>query len=137
VRAPRSLGSAALRVHVYYRNHLLQSYRLDAEVTSREEQRTNSSVLGVSLEHARVERLVALQKTEPRSLSIAMNLDRAGTHSVGFKGTDGAGELTLSAVTYQADVKAFLTELEAASRDPKNKKKGRLYPQQAPGDPAL
>src|SRR6185369_11843804 len=26
VRAPRSLGSAALRVHVYYRNHLLQSY---------------------------------------------------------------------------------------------------------------
>jgi hypothetical protein len=133
VRAPRAVGRAGLRVLVYYFNHLVQSWLLEAEVTQQEEHRTTNDALRVSLEYARVERLNKVEAAKPRALSIAANDDGHGTHNITVKGTSGAGELTLPPLTYEKDVDDFLKQLADASRDPKNPKKGRTYPPPAAG----
>ena len=135
VRTPRAPGPAALRIHVFYQNHLVHSYLLQAQVTPEEEHRPSKDGVRVTLDYARVERLTSIEGVKPRALAICMN--RGATHEFLVKGSTGAGELTLPALTYKNEVDAFLLELAAASQDRNKPGRGRIYKESAPGAPAL
>jgi hypothetical protein len=137
VRAPPEPGPAALRVHVYYQNHLVHSYLLEAEVaTDGETSHSAEEVLRVVLTYAPVGRLASLDSTGSRTLSIGANAGPNATHELIVKSTGSTGELTLFPSTFEPQVEKFLRELERASRDARNPNQGRVYATVPSGSPA-
>ncbi len=131
VRAPEHLGPTELRICLYYRNHLVQSYVLSAVVTSAEQQHSDSSVerLSVMLEFSRTERFTNLDELRPRALSLGVNSGASSaTHELMVKADKAEAELTLFPSTYANEVKKFRDMIEAAARDPSNPNAPRSYP---------
>jgi hypothetical protein len=136
VRAPERPGPAELRICVYHRNHLIQSFRLDALVEPSEQPHANETVLRVRLELSRAENFVDLDELGPRTLSIGLNrAARGGTHDFILKGTGGSDELSLPATTFQQSADELRRVLERAARDPLNPALMRDYPTLAAGAP--
>lgn len=133
VRAPESPGPASLRVHVYYRNHLIQSFLLTAVVTTQEEQ-VPETPTEVTLEYTRVDRLV-LDHVQPRAMSLGVNDNGSKTHGLMLKGDGASGEVSLQSSAFSSQLDAYRKLLDKAARSAKNPAAGRMYPKLAPGDP--
>ncbi|MDP1829967.1 MAG: hypothetical protein Q8L48_42285 [Archangium sp.] len=94
VKTPRSPGRARLRVCIYEGNHLLQSFVLRADVQS--EERLGTSVLEVVTEFSRSDRMSDLSAFKNRELSIAVNDDPSGSHTLTFKRDTTSGTVRFS-----------------------------------------
>jgi len=92
LKAPSTLGAARLRVGVYLRNHLLQSFLVSATVEVEEREVPGpSAALSAGLELARSASFQNLNALTPRALCIGVNEDPSGgTHTFMVKGTDAA-----------------------------------------------
>lgn len=135
VRAPDDLGTAALRVHIYYRNHLVQSFLLETQVTAAEKQADADRGTRVSMVFTRVRRLV-LDQVQPRAFSIGVNANAIGTHELALKGDGTSGVVALLPSAYTAEVQKYRALLDYAARDPVNRDLGRTYGRVAAGDQA-
>jgi hypothetical protein len=136
IRAPKDLGTKQMRVCLYCKNHLIQSYRFTAEVTSAESpvNQQGKERLGAILEFSRTDHFSDLEEFQPRVLSVGVNSGNSSTHEVIAKSANNASaELTLSPVTFGPEVLKFRDTLERASRDPANPKLTRVYPEVLPG----
>lgn len=133
VQAPVKAGKASLRVHLYYRNHLVQTYLLDALVTEREKTHSRN-VVSASIVYSRLRRLTDVERVRERSLSIGVNSSNAATHEVIVKGTGVSGEVTLFPTTFNTEVGKFQTTLAGAMRDARNPRGSRIYPTIERGD---
>jgi CHAT domain len=136
IRTPKEVGTKQLRVCLYSKNYLIQSYQLAAEVTETELTRTDTGPepLTVKLEFSRTDKFSDLDEFRPRLLSIGANSsDDGATHKLIFKGEKVSGEITLFPVTYEQEVQKFRDTLESASKDPANPKLTRVYPPVRPG----
>jgi hypothetical protein len=134
VRAPEWSGAASLRVHLYHRNHLVQSYLLDAEISRDGEIVASEPALKVSLAYTRVRKLEDAENLQPRAFSIAVNDSGRGTHEVILKGDEEmSAELTLSGMAFDVQVRQFRATLDTAARDPVSPDNGRVYATLAPG----
>jgi hypothetical protein len=134
IRAPREPGPATLRAFLYYRNHLLQSFLLETEVTQFEEFR-NYNVTRVVLEYSRTERFTNLDELQPRAVSIGANRGLGDTHELFIKGAR-AGTVALGDRAFtdaMDDVRAILL---AATVDPNDSSMARVYAPVPPGDAA-
>jgi hypothetical protein len=132
VRTPRQTGPAALRVHFYYQNHLVQSYLLQSAIEPQETP-LNDDVLRVTLAYTRVKKLEDSTHLKSRAFSVAANAG-AGTHELILKGSaNAAAEVELGNTTYDVEVRRFRRLLDTAARDPVNPANGRVYPLVATG----
>jgi hypothetical protein len=96
ITAPNETGNARLRIAVYYdanlahgdqpssyHNHLLQSFLLEARVTSANQYEDNATT--VTLEFSRTEGFTNLDRHERRVASLAINSNGADTHTLMLK----------------------------------------------------
>lgn len=128
VRAPQTTGRAQLRICVYYRNHLLQSFLLDAEVAEKEDRRQEVQTQ-FKLEFSRTSRFTNLPELGARGLSIGANrLDSTGTHQIIVKGDQSAGVLDLGDEAFTKAMKEVRGLLREATVDPQDDRKPRPYP---------
>lgn len=134
IRAPREPGPATLRVCLYYRNHLLQSFLLEAEVTQFEESR-NYSTTRVVLEYSRTERFTNLDELQPRAISIGANRATGDTHELFIKGA-AAGTVPLGDKAFTDAMKDIRAILLDATVDPNDSSIPRVYAPVPPGDAA-
>ncbi|HSR68249.1 MAG TPA: hypothetical protein VLU25_09930 [Acidobacteriota bacterium] len=137
VRAPRRHGPAQLRICLYCRNHLLQSFLLHA-LTGKREAKQNpadgKNALRVELEHSATQRFEDLDSFKGRLLSIGSNQnDRDGSHELTVKGQAAAGNLSLLPMLHSGIVDELRKLLNEATADPNNQP--RSYPVIAPGQP--
>jgi hypothetical protein len=137
IRTPKDVGTKQLRVCLYCKNYLIQTYLLSAAITESELRRTEAGVapLTVRLEFSRTAKFADLDKFRPRALSIGVNSRGNSTHELIVKGEKASGELTLFPGTYDPEVKKFRDTLEAASKDPADPSVGRVYPPIPAGQP--
>jgi hypothetical protein len=93
LRAPQALGTAELRVVLYHRNNLLQSFVLSAQIAAQPSAAaatTNDPAVVVRLSASGVADFKVWQPPPPRKLSVAMNDDATpGAHTLMAK-VDGA-----------------------------------------------
>ncbi len=86
VQTPSNPGQALLRVCIYYKNNLLQSLAVNAQITSEEKEVDQGHWAEVdytlTADFAQVEQFPA------RPLNIFVNRSNDGTHSIGLKGKD-------------------------------------------------
>jgi len=139
IRAPRKVTQIAqLRILLYYRNHIVQSFLLSAEIT--EEERTSNESpesLRVSLEFTRTKRFTNLDSLAPRLLSLAINRGADATHNVSVKGESGVdGDVRLDPYTFDERVKELRESLKVATVDPNDSTTARIYPEVTDGQPA-
>jgi hypothetical protein len=113
VRAPLKPGPASLRVLIYFRNQLLQTFLLRTRVT-KSEQRKGLHTTRVRLEFSRSARLANLERFTPRALSIAVNNNFNGTHDINVKGKE-AVTCQLGEAGYRDAMDKIRQVLEAAT----------------------
>lgn len=118
IKTPRSpVLCARLRVCVYLGNHLLQSFLLSGVVGEREDL-AREGVLQVEPEFSRSERLSDFSGVEPRGVSIAVNDDPSGTHTLMFKRGGRSGSVPFSEAQLEQQVQRVRDELwKATSAD--------------------
>jgi hypothetical protein len=122
IRSPRNNGWAQLRICIYYRNQMVQSYLLAAEIAGTDdpagwELQRNGTVLGARLEYSRSkDRPWDLEGLKERVLSLGVN-QSAKTHEVILKSTQTSGELTLLPSTFDPEVNDLRNELDGLSAD--------------------
>lgn len=85
IRAPARRGDARLRVSLYYRDHMLQSFSLKAKVDLEERSVKNSRFVEMEVDFARAEQIQDLDTLGPRKISVGVNQDPNGTHTFFFK----------------------------------------------------
>jgi hypothetical protein len=136
IRAPKAPGTKHLRVCLYCKNYLIQSYRVAAEVTEAESHRAESGEKTITaiLEFSTTENFSDLDAFRPRFLSIGANSGNGSTHELIVKSDNVSGELTLFPVTFEPQVLKFREVLARASRDPENENRTRDYPAIPPGE---
>jgi hypothetical protein len=136
IRAPKDPGTKQMRVCLYCKNYLIQSYRFTAEVTSTESpvREEGKERLGATLEFSRTDHFSDLEEFQPRTLSVGVNSGNSITHEVIVKSDNNvSAEITLFPQTFEPEVEEFRDTLEKASRDPANPKLTRVYPKIPPG----
>ncbi len=123
LRAPEEPGTATLRIGLYHKNNLVQSFLLEADVQ-------HDSVFGDRLVRSRLvlarsARFTNLDDLKPRTLAIGVNQDTGGsTHSIMLKKDDTAAEpIRLTERLMDDQVGDFRTFLEKASYQVKNGRK--------------
>jgi len=136
IRAPlRIVNTAQLRILLYYRNHIVQSFLLSAEITEEEHTGESPESLRVYLEFTRTKRFTNLDSLEPRLLSIAINHGTNATHNVSVKGNNAVdSDVRLDPYTFDDRLKALRESLRAATVDPKDPTVARAYPEVTDGD---
>jgi len=117
VRAPEQLGPARLRLVIYHKNHLVQAFRLDAQVAA-EESHADAHVLVVHLERSRSSRLDNVERLGPRALSIGVNQDPGGTHSLCVKATGAAKPLSVGETALTDALDRMRSLLRGLTLDP-------------------
>lgn len=115
LRAPQHCGRVDLRIAFYWNNNLLQSYVLEAEVAAGEIPTEACAPLTVKLASAGVENIDDLAPLRPRALSVALNDDVAGSHTVMVKGTDWREQVQLNSEEMNSKMDRFRAILEEAS----------------------
>jgi hypothetical protein len=136
IRTPQAHGPATLRISIYYKNHLLQSYLLEAQVTNNEEPMPLSQEppLRVQLKFSRTTRFTNLDELGDRALSIGANQSQTtSTHELTVKSDGAMGELSLPPLTFDREMKEFRDILLYATFDPPNSSLPRVYPEVPPG----
>jgi hypothetical protein len=135
VRAPERPGPAQLRLCIYHRNHLVQSFLLDATIDPAE-RAYPTRTLTVRLETSRAEDLATVDRLGPRALSIGLNRSTSrGTHQLILKADDSAGEVTLPGSTFKESADKIRSLLDQAARDPLSPVLLRDYTPLASGAP--
>jgi hypothetical protein len=135
IRAPRESGTATLRICVYYRNYLLQSFLLQAEITHSEEFR-NEPATRAQLEYSRTERFTNLDDLQARAISIGANLNQAGdTHELFIKGAK-VGTVPLGDKAFTDAMDDIRAVLLKATVDSTDATLPRIYPPAVKGHPA-
>ena len=134
ILAPRESGPASLRICIYYRNQLLQSFLLNAEITISEESRNHHTTRAV-LEYSRTDRFTNLDSLQPRAVSIAANSGLSDTHELFIKGAR-VGTVPLSDKAFTDAMDDIRAILLAATVDPNNNSVARAYPPAQEGDAA-
>jgi hypothetical protein len=124
LRMPDTGDTTLIRVHLYFRGHILQAYELNLALGSAETLGAGPA-MRADLVYSRRQQLHRLDRIPPRLLSVATNEDTDGTHRLMFGTTGGA--VRLSEATVGAS-RAYLRERMAqslAGLDPA----GRLAPE--------
>jgi hypothetical protein len=121
VRAPSRPGRVRLRAGVYFRQNLLQSLLVTAEVTSRAETREHGNEARVDF--ALMGNLRDVERYPERTLNIVANDSGDGTHAFAVVGTDLKWSLTLKEGPMRKAVQAARRRLEdvCATRDREGK----------------
>ncbi len=86
VEMPRRRITTRLRLVVYYRGHILQSFQLTARLASHEE--GFGGGLTVEQEFSRRDRLIDLEAIPQRHLAVVTNDDQDGAHALMFESGD-------------------------------------------------
>jgi len=89
---PNAVGSTWLRLSVFHRENLLQTFRLDLLVTDAEE-RQAEPVLAAHLQHSATRDWTNVARLGPRAVSLTVNADPAGGHRIFIKSRDVAATL--------------------------------------------
>jgi len=135
IRAPERFGAVQLRLCVYHRNHLVQSFLLDAKVDEYERSYPER-ILTVRLELSRSENFATVDALGPRALSVGLNRSVGGaTHELILKADGSSGEVALPAATFEDAAKEIRRLLEQAARDRTSPGLGRDYATLARGAP--
>lgn len=122
IRPPRENGTAQLRLCIYYRNQLVQSYLLAAQIAATDdpsgrEVKRSGTALGVRLEYSRSkDRPWDLKGVKERALSVGVN-QGAKTHELIVKASQASGELALLPSTFDTEVNSLRTELNGLVAD--------------------
>ncbi len=116
VRTPRQPGMHRMRVIAYRRNQMLQTSLVEVEVADREYHQ-GSTDLGVAarLEFSQTEGFEKLADLPPRALTISVNREAQGTHSLMIKGQGAAIPLQISESIVKDQLKAYRGRLTAAT----------------------
>lgn len=119
LRAPKTAGPADLRISVYYRNHLIQSFRLEARV-SETWVNTARPQVRVHLDFCRTARFTNLRQIKPRALSIGVNQNQNGTHTFMIKKDQIANSypIELTEAQIQGVLDDFRGKLKQISENP-------------------
>ena len=88
VVTPARTGAARLRLAIYYRNHLVQSFRLNAWIGDGNVPKRRK--LGFALEYSRTARFANIAALGERAISIGVNANGANTHSLDIKSDKAA-----------------------------------------------
>lgn len=116
LRAPQRCGPVDLRIAFYWKNNLLQSYVLEADVTEGDGADKVRMPLTVKLGSAGIDRFDDIVPLRQRALSVALNHDIApGTHTVMVKGSAWQEQVQLSSEEMGQTMRAFHVILKAAS----------------------
>lgn len=136
LRTPDHYGTATLRVLVYHENHLLQSFLLEARVTTEEEPASppGSESLNSRLEFSRTERFTNIGSLKRRALSIGAN-QTGNTHELTIKGTGAKEDVNLPPVTFDDYMKDFRAILNDATFAAPGSDQPRQFPPITPGQP--
>ncbi|HEX7316317.1 MAG TPA: hypothetical protein VF297_20595 [Pyrinomonadaceae bacterium] len=113
--APLEPGPAELRIVIYYKNHLLQSFLFEGEIGPTAT--PNSRPVRVGLEYTRTERFTNLEVLKGRELSIGLNQNPDGrTHSLFlYKDEVAAQPITLDNLAVRNLLDKFRLILEEAT----------------------
>ncbi len=112
------IGATALaRINVHHESRLLQTFRLEAQVTAKEEQEYRRESVVVRLQHSETSAWQNLDDLAPRGLSILVNQSPTGTHQLIVNKGPSVDDIDLDAST-QADVAEAMRTLLATVVDP-------------------
>ena len=130
VTAPESSdeGPARFRVNLFHRNHLLQSFVVQARIAPEEEGR-DETALGATLEFPRTARFTNLDALKPRALCVGVNADPQGGHTFMLKRGGQAFGLPLSEKILEDAVAKFRGILLDAVRGPDRKPRFSTWPE--------
>jgi hypothetical protein len=129
IRAPRRSGRASLRITIHHRNHLVQSFLLQAAVGESESARGQ---IGVRQEFARSEQFTNLDELRERQLFLGFNQGQS-THQLMIKSDQATSEVNLGARAYVQAVQDLREALRDDVLDPNGF--ARRYPPVTPGNP--
>lgn len=141
LEAPNASGPKEMRVLLYHRNHVLQSFVLHAEVGTLSN-RTRERALSAELEFSRTELFADLDQLGPRALTIGLNQDGSGAqHSFMVKKDAAAEPVPFRDDVLKDQVKRFRDLLERATYRAGTAgtefPEARFSPYPAPGDEQL
>jgi len=137
VRTPKEPTTAQLRLLVYYRNHLVQSFLLTADICESETSGPSAGFWEPKREFSSIDdlRSGSVRQLQPRLVSLALNSGRSGTHQLFLKGEGIEGDVPLDRSTFDGAVAEMRKVLDDATRDPKNRNSPRIYTPVTPGQP--
>ena len=132
LKAPQ-LETAELRIGIYHRNHLLQSFILEARLSEREWEVGQEKGVTVRLNFSRTARFANLDQLAPRALSIGVNQNRDETaHTFMLKRNDEAEPLDLTEAIVSDQQKTFREMLQKATVDSTKRPRFATFPK--PGE---
>lgn len=112
VLAPRRRGRRDLRIAIYHRNHMLQSFRLDADIGAVTAP-SGARRVEVRLDFSRTESFTNIDDFYPRALTVGLNENRGGhTHSFMMKKDSAAHPLRVTEGRIDSVLKRFRALLE-------------------------
>jgi hypothetical protein len=133
ILAPRR-DTAELRIGLYHKNHLLQSFVLEAKIGAGEYVSGDARQVQVRLNFSRTARFTNLPELAPRDLGIGVNQDQGGgTHSFMFKRGNEALPVHLTESVVRDQVQKFRQILQEATFDAQGGARFATYPE--PGTP--
>lgn len=128
------LAAAELRIGIYHRNHLLQCFILEAQLSEARWQYSEALAVTVRLKFSRTARFTNLDQLAPRALSISVNQDReSSSHTFMLKLNEQAEPLKLTEAIINEAQKNFRQMLQAATADSTGNPRFATFP--APGAP--
>ena len=113
--APPTLVRAQLRFAIYLGNHLLQSFLLTAMLAPEETVAKDGVGITVALEAAKSEGFGNLDELRPRAVSIGMNLDDDGMHTLCLKLNEAVAQVKVPPKQLDEHVAKLRAVLEAAA----------------------
>ncbi|MFL6196140.1 MAG: CHAT domain-containing protein [Thermoanaerobaculia bacterium] len=128
LRAPQRDGLARLRIKIYYRNQLLQSFLLTKKIAEAEAIDEGGSPLGVELAYSRTARFGNLTDFKPRLLSVGVNQEpESDRHLFMFKMGKTAEAIDLSEALLSKEIERFRKILLDATIDEQNNARFSSY----------
>ena len=104
---PEKLGTARLRICIYYRRNLIQSLAVVASVTEgRADPRENANY--AEIEFSMADTVIGVEELPPRTLNLLTNDSTDGTHKIAIRGTDIKLQYTLTGSTAITNVRKAL-----------------------------
>jgi hypothetical protein len=122
---PTKLGTARLRVCVYYRNNLIQSLAVFARV-AQTQMLPDEDANYAEVEFSMADTMLNVDDLRPRTLNLLTNDARDGTHRIAIRGTDIKLQYTLTGSAAITDARKALLNV-CAVLDKDGKPKGYRY----------
>ncbi|MCB2149389.1 MAG: hypothetical protein KQI81_23110 [Deltaproteobacteria bacterium] len=114
--APYDPGSAQIRISIYYRDHMLQSFVLNAAVEKEERTDVKRRFVEVTIDYTRSEQIQDVEKLKPRNLNIGVNQSANGTHSFFVKRGNIKCAVSLPQDVLKTQINAFRDILHTATQ---------------------